>query len=123
MDSISRTISNGIVIEKVNLVRATLNEAFELKDNLTEDGFEYNKIIVDLTSCDYIDSTFFGALVYSYKKISENDGKMVLVISDSSLAASFIYKEISSIFDVYPTVREAIANLKESDEEVVSEKY
>ena len=123
MDVIKRTISNGIVIETVNLVRATLNEAFEMKDNLAEDGLDYDKIIVDLTSCDYIDSTFLGALVYSYKKITENNGKMILVISDSSLSASFIYKEISSIFEVYPTVREAIAKLKENGKEIVSEKY
>jgi anti-anti-sigma factor len=123
MDAISRNINSGIVIEKVNLVRATLNEAFELKDNLTEDGLDYNKIIVDLSGCDYIDSTFFGALVYSYKKIKENDGRLILVISESSLAASFIYKEISSIFEVYPTIRDAIAQLKKGNEEVVSERY
>ena len=122
MDAIQRTISNGIVIEKVNLIRATLNEAFDMKDNLTEDGLDYNKIIVDLSSCDYIDSTFLGALVYSYKKIKENNGIMVLVISDTLLSKSFLYREISSIFLVFNSIREALAKIEEYDEEILSAK-
>ena len=103
-----RTVKNRIAIEKVDLVRATLNEAFEMRDNLTEDILDYNRIIVDLTNCDYIDSTFLGVLVYSYKKIKEKGGIMVLVTSNTFLSTSFLYQEISSIFRVYQSINAAI---------------
>lgn len=122
MDVVERSVQNGIVIEKVNLVRATLNEAHEIKNNLLEDGLDYDKIIVDLSSCDYIDSTFLGALVYSYRKIKERDGIVVLIMEDTFLSTSFIFREISSIFQVYHTVREAKAQLKIYNKEFAVDK-
>ena len=122
MDAIRRSIIDGIVVEKVNLVRATMNEAYEVKDNLLEDGLDYKKIIVDLSTCDYIDSTFLGALVYSYRKIKENDGIIVLVVGDTFLSTSFMFREISSIFQVYLTLNEAKAQLKTYNKEFVAER-
>ena len=121
MEAIQRDIKNEIVIEKVNLVRATLNEAYEMKDNLIEDGLDYKKIIVDLSSCDYIDSTFLGALIFSYRKIKERDGQVVLVIGNKGLTNSFIFREISSIFNVYNSINEAIEELKKNNVEILSE--
>jgi anti-anti-sigma factor len=111
VEAIERYLENGIVIEKVNLVRATLNEAFVLKNNLLEDGLDYKKIVVDLSLCDYIDSTFLGAIIYSYRRIKESDGIIVLVIGDTSLANSFIFREITSIFLIFSSVKEAITEL------------
>ena len=116
MDSIKRDIKREIVIEKVNLVRATLNEAYLMKDNLLEDGLDYKKIIVDLSSCDYIDSTFLGAL------IKEQDGEILLVIGNHGLTNSFIFREISSIFKVCNSIREAIEELNNHRSEILSDK-
>jgi anti-anti-sigma factor len=113
MEAIERTTRGAIAIEKINLVRATMNEAFEIKNNLTEDILDYKKIIVDLSSCDYIDSTFLGALVYSYRNIITKKGIMVLVIGDTQLSKSFIFREITKMFRVYGSLREALHNLTE----------
>ncbi len=124
MESINRTVQDEIVIEKVNLIRATMNEAFEMKETLNEDMFDFNKIIVDLTSCDYIDSTFLGALVYSLRRIKEQNGTIALVISDNFLSKSFIYHEISSVFRVYYSIKEAVAGLTEEDKkEKITEEH
>jgi anti-anti-sigma factor len=122
VDSIKRDIKNEIVIEKVNLVRATLNEAYLMKDNLLEDGLDYKKIIVDLSSCDYIDSTFLGALIYSYRKIKEQDGEILLVVGNQGLTNSFIFREISSIFKVCNSIREAIEEMNNCSTEILSDK-
>ncbi|MEJ2103202.1 MAG: STAS domain-containing protein [Ignavibacteriaceae bacterium] len=122
MDSIKRDIKNEIVIEKVNLVRATLNEAYLMKDNLLEDGLDYKKIIVDLSSCDYIDSTFLGALIYSYRKIKEQDGEILLVVGNQGLTNSFIFREISSIFKVCNSIREAMEEMNNCSTEILSDK-
>jgi len=122
VDSIKRDIKNEIVIEKVNLVRATLNEAYLMKDNLLEDGLDYKKIIVDLSSCDYIDSTFLGALIYSYRKIKEQDGEILLVVGNQGLTNSFIFREISSIFKVCNSIREAIEEMNNCSTEILNDK-
>ena len=41
MDAIERSFEDGIAIEKVNLFRATMNEAYEIKDNLIDDIIDY----------------------------------------------------------------------------------
>ena len=121
MEAIERSEKNGIVIEKVNLVRATLNEAYELKNNLLEDSLDYKKIIIDLSFCDYIDSTFLGAIIFSYKRIKESDGIIVLVIGDTSLANSIIFREITSIFLIFNSVEEAITELNTPNKVTVKE--
>lgn len=107
MNSIHRILRNGAAIERVDLVRATINEAEEIKDNLLND-INFNKIIVDLSTCNYIDSTFFGALVFAYKMLKQRGCAMVLVVSKSFLLRSFIYKEIASVFKVYHSISEAL---------------
>lgn len=122
MEAIKRSLQGDIVIEKVNLIRATMNEAFEIKEILGDDIFDYKKIIVDLTSCDYVDSTFLGALVFSYRKMKEKNGTIALVISTGFLAKSFICSEITSVFKVYYSLKDAIESLTENKkEESVSE--
>jgi anti-sigma B factor antagonist/stage II sporulation protein AA (anti-sigma F factor antagonist) len=115
MEAIERIIEEGIAVEKINFVRATMNEAFKIKNNLAEDSFDYGKIIVDLSSCDYIDSTFLGALIYSYRNIIARKSIMVLVIGDTQLSKSFIYHEIIKMFRVYGTLIEAIAELNKEE--------
>ena len=111
MEAIERKIREGIAVEKINFVRATMNEAFEIKNNLIEDSFDHSKIIVDLSECDYIDSTFLGALVYSYKRIKERNGIIVIIIGDTQLSRSFIFDEISKMFRIYRTFNEAVDEL------------
>jgi anti-sigma B factor antagonist len=111
MDAIVRTARGAIAIEKVNLVRATMKEAYQIKNNLLDDIHDYKKIIVDLSSCDYIDSTFLGALVYTYRFIISKNGILVFVIGDSQLSRSFIYREITKMFNVFRTQAEAINHL------------
>jgi anti-anti-sigma factor len=107
MNSIHRILRNGVAIESFDFTRATINDAEEIKDNLLDD-INFNKIIVDLSNCNYIDSTFFGALVFAHRILKHQNCTMVLVISETFLSRSFIYKEISSVFRVYHSISEAV---------------
>lgn len=122
MDTIERSMEDGIAIEKVNLLRATMNEAYEIKDYLIDDIMDHKKIIVDLSLCEYIDSTFLGALIYAYRKIKGQNGAIILVLSNTFLSNSFIYKEISSIFQICNSLSEAIAKLATETKETVTTK-
>ena len=110
MNSIHRIFRNGVAIERVDLFRATINEAEEIKDNLLDD-IDFDKVIVDLSDCDYIDSTFFGALVFANRILKHQGCAMVLVISSTFLSRSFIYREISSVFKVYHSISDALTAL------------
>jgi anti-anti-sigma regulatory factor len=58
-----REVHGNILIEVVNLTRATLKEADEFKQILIEDiSAGWRKVIVDLSECEFIDSTFLGTL-------------------------------------------------------------
>lgn len=111
MNAIHRIFKNGVAIEKVDLLRATINEAHEMFGNLIDDIKDYNRIIVDLDSCEYIDSTFFGALVNAYRNMREKNGSIVLLLNNSFLSKSFIYLEISSVFKVYHSMQDALQSL------------
>lgn len=113
MNSIHRIFKNGIAIERINLIRATINESQEIKDNLLDD-IDCKKIIVDLSSCDYIDSTFFGAMVFAYRVLKHQGCLVVLVVSQSYISKSFIFQEISSVFKVYHSMSEAIEALTDN---------
>ncbi len=112
MNSIHRIFKEGVAIEKVDLFRATMNEAKEINHNLLDDSSNYKEIVVDLSSCDYIDSTFFGAMVSAYKRIKAKGGSIVLIIGETFLSKSYFYNDISSVFDVYPSMKEALHALK-----------
>jgi len=122
MNAIHRILRNGVAIERVDTVRATLNEAQEINHNLLDDISCFKNIIVDLSSCDYIDSTFFGSMVSAYRKIKAKGGSLVLVIGDTFLSKSFIYRDIASVFKVYRSIKEAM-QIKHPDQKVINDNY
>ena len=113
MNAIQRIFRNGVAIERLDTHRASFNEAQEIKDNLLDD-VDCKKIIVDLSDCNYIDSTFFGAMVFAYRVLKHQDCSLVLVIGKMSFSKSYIYDEISSVFKVYSSMNEAMEALNEN---------
>lgn len=74
-DDFKREEIKDIVVYKLNFTRATIKEAQQFRDIVVEDIKSRKlKIIVDLSECDYIDSTFLGALVIIVKKAAEASG-------------------------------------------------
>ena len=65
----SKEIYDDIVVEIIELTRATLQEAQEFKNILLEDiNKNYLKFVVDLKDCEFIDSTFLSTLVIIFCK-------------------------------------------------------
>ena len=97
------------IIEVVNLQRATLNDANDIKQTLFQDiESGLRKIIVDLTECEFIDSTFLGALVISLKKITALKGDLRLVIIQPAVITMFQLTRMNQIFEFFETKEEAI---------------
>jgi anti-anti-sigma factor len=104
----------AIIIESAKVQRATLNEAKEFKDILIRDiELGWKKIIVDLTECEFIDSTFLGTLVVSLKKITGLGGDLRLVGFQPEVSTMFSLTKMNKIFDTFKTIDEAIKSFSE----------
>ncbi len=102
-----------ILVEVVNLTRATLKEAEEFKQTLTQDiEMGARKIAVDLTQCEFIDSTFLGALVVSLKKITNLGGDLRLVGFQPAVHSMFELTRMYRVFEAFKTKEEAIQSFK-----------
>lgn len=100
-----------VIVEKVNLSRATLKEAEDFKKTLVGDIEAGKKrIVVDLGGCEFIDSTFLGALVVSLKKITAVGGDLKLVGFQPNVRSMFELTRMYRVFESYETKEEAVAS-------------
>lgn len=98
-----------VLVEIVNLTRATLKEAEEFKQTLSKDiETGARKIVVDLSECEFIDSTFLGALVVSLKKVSGLGGDLRLVGFQPAVHSMFELTRMYRVFESFKTKEEAI---------------
>jgi len=108
-EDFTREVIGDVLIEKVNFSRATFKEAQEFKDRLLYDILTNNiKIIIDLSSCEYIDSTFLGALVVVLKKMAERSGELKYVIPQPSALYLFKITGLYGVLNLYRNKEEAL---------------
>lgn len=110
MDFIKET-RGDVLVEHVNLTRATLKEADEFKKLLAYDiDSGWKKLVVDLTECEFIDSTFLGALVVSLKKITAVGGDLRLVGFQPAVHSMFELTRMYRVFQTFKENDDAIAS-------------
>jgi anti-anti-sigma factor len=104
---------NDLAIEIVNLSRATYKEASQLKKNLDDliKG-KHKKIIVDISQCEFIDSTFLGVLVLSLKSSAKIGGDVRLVKPDEVVKTLMEKAGTLNVFNLYESVDEAIQSFE-----------
>lgn len=102
-------IIDDIAIEIVNLERATLSEADTLKNMINEKvDMGFHKIIIDLTSVEFIDSTFLGVIVSSLKKVAKLNGDLRLVGFKPSVRSMFELTRMFRVFESYSDLQDAV---------------
>lgn len=98
-----------VLIITLEIPRATLKEAEEFKNDLTNEiELGVRKIIVDLTGCEFIDSTFLGALVVSLKKLTSLGGDLRLIGFQPAVHSMFELTRMYRVFESYKSRDEAI---------------
>ncbi len=106
---IDKIIINDVAIIKVNTARATIEKVPEYKTIIQEVLDEnYSKIIVDLSACDFIDSTFLGSLVMTQKKLRTLGQEVRLITIKDSLSAIFVITSMEKIFKQFSSVENAL---------------
>lgn len=102
-------IHEDIVVQVVDLTRATLKEADEFKYTLSKNIEQgYRKIVVDLSQCEFIDSTFLGALVVSLKKVTTMGGDLRLVGFQPAVHSMMELTRMHRVFESFPTKDDAV---------------
>jgi len=106
---ITQEIRGDVITNRVNLLRATANETTVLRDLLEEQiAFGHSKIVVDLSYCTHLDTTFIGMLVVTQKKLLTNGGELKIVEPLDPAKELFHLTGISKIFNNFETAEEAI---------------
>ena len=109
MGDFIKELYEDVVIEIINMTRATLKEAIEFKTVLTSEiDNGCRKMIIDLSNCNYMDSTFLGTIVVAFKMISNVNGKLVL-ISPKTFAYDMLHVTgTMKLFNVFESMDSAL---------------
>lgn len=104
-----------ICIETVNFSRATLKETEVFRNRIKKDiGNGKKNIVVDLSLCDFCDSSFLGALVVCTKKSVSDSRKFSIIIRQgTSLSDIFYATRLDRVFTIYKTREEALKHFDE----------
>jgi anti-anti-sigma factor len=101
----------GYLIATVNSEKATILEALEFKSILDEKIYSgHHNIVIDLQHCEFMDSTFIGVLVVTWKKVKSKGGKLKLVKPGNFAQTVFHLTGAVEIFETYETVEEALSS-------------
>jgi len=105
---------DGVFVIAVNLSYATLNDAIAFRKILEgEINSGRTKIVIDLSGCVYIDSTFFGAMVAASKMLIDLGCKLKVVEPVNPREDIFTTSNTLGLFDIYETREEAIKSFEE----------
>lgn len=106
---------DDLVAVKINISRATMDSAPQFREylnKLVEDGNE--KFIIDLSFCDFLDSSFLGSMVASLKKIRSLKGNLVIVNNKEVPAGILSLTNLDRVFQIYQTVEDAVIAFRQN---------
>lgn len=109
MDEFKIKIIDDIAVIVVDILVATHRDAKPLWDELESKSIlDWDKIIVDLSYCTYVDSTFVGLIVKIYRRISEKNGQLKLVFPETKAMIHFHTIGITRMVECFNTLNQAV---------------
>jgi anti-anti-sigma factor len=104
---------NDVFIITVNSLRAHRYDAHEFTNLLASIIKTPNlKLIIDLSICEFIDSTFLGAIIMANKIVLANEGKIKLIITKDGVKKIFEDMRLDRLFPVANNLKESLHNFK-----------
>lgn len=124
MADFERKVFDGYLVEVINITRATSKEAKEFKQILDEDIlYGHHNLIIDLSKCEFMDSTFIGVMVVTYKKLRGRGGQMKLVKPGLFANSLLNYTGTIEIFDTYESLEEAVKSFQKKSDIFINRIY
>ncbi len=113
MEDFEQKVVDDVVVEVVNLTRATWKEANQFKLILQADiEKKFKKLVVDISQIEFMDSTFLGTLVLAKRNIAQIGGDLKLVEPLSVFKAIMEKTSTLNIFESYKSASEAVKSFK-----------
>ena len=110
MHIVEETIGE-VLVEIINVDRPSFSEAEKLKEMVSSKINEgRNKIVVDLSACEFVDSTFLGVLVSTLRKVTKLEGDLRIVGFKPAVKAMFELTRLFRVFETYTDLKEAVAS-------------
>lgn len=113
MDIFKLEIFEGVAVVKVDIPSATLREAkpmWELFES--EEIFYWKNIIIDLSACTFVDSTFIGMIIKIFRRVNEKESRLKLVFPQLNDIESFRVVGITKILSCFRTLEQAVESYK-----------
>lgn len=111
----SETVKNILVIS-VHLKRATMAETDKFKQYIADQlGEDKKHLIIDLSECEFIDSSFLGLIVAQLKRMTAAGHELKLVGFQPAVQSMFELTRMYKIIEAYSTVDEALASFEETE--------
>ena len=109
MEAFEKIFVDGVFVIDVNLTHSTINEANEFRRAIEEEiNSGHTDLVIDLSKCEYIDSTFFGGIIWALGELSDKGKKLKVVKQASSKEDIFTITNTLNVFDLYKTREDAI---------------
>ncbi len=109
MENFLTVRKNGVIVEVVNLSKATMEQAKEFKTILNEHIDQGQlSFVIDLKMCEFIDSTFLSTLILSLKRTSAMGGDIKLVLPNNDIYSMFDSTGMFKVFQIYESVQDAV---------------
>jgi anti-anti-sigma factor len=114
LENFEKIYVGGVFVIVVNLIRATINEAIAFRKLVVEEiNSGQTQLVIDLSNCDYIDSTFFGAIIVASKMLIDLGYKLKVVKPTMVGESIFSHTNYLKVFDKYKTREAAIKSFNE----------
>ncbi len=111
MKELEKNYHCGFLIVSIHLKKATILEALDFKSEIDEEIQKgQHNVIVNLSECEFLDSTFIGVLVVTWKKLKAKGGKLKLVKPGYFTKSVFHLTGTIEIFETYESVEEALSS-------------
>ena len=114
MEAFEKIYVDGVFVIEVNLIRSTINEAIAFRKIVEEEiNSGQTQVVIDLSSCDYIDSPFFGAIIVASKMLIDIGYKLKVIKPTMVGESIFSHTNYLKVFDKYKTREAAIKSFDE----------
>ena len=114
MENFEKINVNDVFVIDVNITRSTLNEAIEFRKIVEEEiNSGHTNLVIDLSKCVHIESTFFGAIIMAREMINDIGDKLRVVKPVNPKDDIFMLTNTIGLFDLYKTREEAIKSFEE----------
>jgi anti-sigma B factor antagonist len=70
-----------------------------------------NALVIDLEKVTYLNSTALGVLISTHANFTKRNSKVALCNISKNIENIFVITKLTLVFDIYPTVDEAIKKL------------